>query len=250
MASGDFGPTKATLRRFFKLQTDMEYMEEVAGPRALTAALNRVRRTVVSKTAKKVWEDSKAGSYIVDYKGNKLLAYKVKLPIRKKHISGRIFSSKAKRGKPYTRITGYISPIPLISLTNKNKSGGTTFKGSQTKTKAATPKRPAQVGGIKVGSTNIPEAFLQLVHKDTLLHIFLRKQAKTWRPGASGWRVKPGDPQGHLRLPYEVAKVELETSFRTHFGPTIEEVASERLPIEYDRALVAVSKNILQSGKY
>lgn len=238
-----------TVKKWFALETDMEYLEKIAGPKASVAALNKMRVTIVHRTARKVWEDSKS-AYIVDFQRNKLMPGKVKTNIKLNHVKQRIYSSKVTRKASYTRISGYIEPIPLISLNARLKGGaGTIFKGQQTHAKGATPKKGAQTGGIKIGSTNIPGAFLQLANKKRNLHIWMRKTDKTWKPGKYGWGREPGTTQAD-RMPYEVAKLDLKPAFDQHFEKTIEEVVEERSQIEYERALAATAARILRDGTY
>lgn len=235
-------------RAFAKLETDLEYFERTVGPPAAIAALNKMRKTIEVRVARKVWEESKT-AHVVDSKRNRLVAGKVKTPLKLNHVRRRIFTSKATRNRPMSRITGYITPIPLISLTSRQKGGGAVLKGQQTKSKGATPKRGARTGGIKVGGSHFPGAFLQVAHKKQQIHVWMRKTPKTWKPGKYGWGRPPGTTQGD-RAAYDVAKLDLEPSFRRHFEKTVSTVIKERAQIEFDRALEASQARLLKGGKY
>lgn len=233
-------------RNIYTIETNMNYLAEVATPRAVIMALNRVRTTIKSEVSKKVWAKSKHLP-MVDSQGRRIFSIgtkPVKTGIKLNHIRRRVFVSRAKKTKPGIRIIGYIQPIPLASLTTRMKGGGTALKGQQVKRKSS--KKRSTRGGIKIGTAMYPNHFLQFIRRNQVFHIFHRKQKKTWKDGKSGWGRAPGTTQED-RAPYDISFIDLEKPFQKHFVPTIEKVANERLKLEFDNALSVTMTRIVNS---
>lgn len=241
MASNDPG-----LKALFRLESDLEFLERVAGPQARVAALNKLRITIRSRVTKRIFAESKMLP-VVDSKGRKILDpdVQIKTGLKQFHIRDRVRTSKASRFRPYTNASVFIRPIPLRSLHKrvpKKEGGGTKLQGTVVR---KTARR--KTGGIKIGTTMFPRMFVQYVGKSQGFQIFARKQEKTWKPGTYGWGRPPGTT-GKDRMPYDVPKFNLQPIAQKHFEPTVIQVLQERSQLEFDRALVATGAKLLKAS--
>lgn len=231
------------IKALFNLESDLEYLERVAGPRAAVAAINKLRVTIKSRTARKVWADAKTAK-VVDSKGRPWAGASGKAAVKLKHIRKRIYSSRATKNRRYVTVSGYMRDISLVSLSTTSK-GVTSTKGRQHKG----TKRKGSISGITVAGVKLQGGFLQHVQNKQQIHVFKRK-GKTWMPGHYGWDYPPGSDQKGARAPYDIVKLRIEDSFQKNFQPTIVEVVKERGQLEYNRALVAVGGRLMKNGKY
>jgi hypothetical protein len=241
MANNDPG-----LRALFKLESDMEFVERVAGKQAVVAALNKMRITVRSRTVKKIYAQTQ---YLpmVDSKGRKITDKKVKSGLKQHHIRERIRTSRATRYKPYSDATVFVRPIPLIALHKKvpkKQGGGVKTEGQIVRRKSS--KTRSTRGGVKIGGRMFPNMFVQFVRKNQMLHIFQRKQRATWKEGTYGWGRAPGTT-GKDRMPYDVPKMNLQPIAAKYFPPEVSAVVKERAQIEYTRALNATGARLFKA---
>lgn len=239
---------QAGLKALLGLESDIDYLQRVAGPRASVMTLNRIRARVRTEVTNKIWKNTSTLTTEKGYGLSRSLTIPVKL--KRKHVFKRIFSSKATINRRYSNVSGYVQPIPAISLgeTTKRATGRSITKGTNIKAKIPGKRAKNQTPrpyGVKIGGTTIPGAFLQIVSKGIRPHLFMRDTAKTWNPGYSGWNFPPGSHQRHARAPYGVIKFRLREPFEKYFEPTVRETVEEHWVEEYDRALGVAAGRIL-----
>lgn len=243
MADAMFNFGEPGIKALFKLETDIEYFERVAGPRAAVAAINKMRTTIKTRVSRAVWEEARAGK-IVDSRGIPWGGYSGRPAVKLAHIRKRVYTSKATRNRKHVKVTGYINNMSLMSLTSTRK-GVTAVRGRVHKK----TRRKGSISGVTVGGVKLEGGFIQHVQNKQQVLVFKRK-GKTWMPGQYGWNYPPGSNQKGARAPYDVVKLDLETPFKKNFHSTVFKVVKERGQLEYERALVAVGGRLMKNGKY
>ena len=229
------------LKALIGLETDLEFLERVAGPKARVMALNKLRARVRTESTREIWAQTRFLP-TVDSQGRKLLNKNVPTGIKQAHIRNRVRTSKATKYRPYFDASTFVKRIPVISLHKNMKGGGTTIKGTIVRRKSS--RKRSSRGGIKIGTAFFPNSFLQITRQGGI-HVFMRKQYKTWRPGTSGWGRPAGTTQAD-RMPYTVHKIDIEPVARQVFPPTVARVVEQEAQIEFNRALVATGAKILK----
>ena len=216
----------------------LKFLHEREGLNAQVIATNRVRRDARTLAVNRVW--SKVRYLPVS---NPRSGKPVPTGIKRGHILKRVYSRRATRSKPYTVMTGYIKPIPAISLgTYTNRKAGTktakVFKITRKTSGSRAKNQVSRLGGVRVGGRVMPNSFVQQVQRaGGKPQIFRRLQKKTWKPGYSGWQFAPGSRQTHAREPYEVVKFHIDKVFQEEFFKAVNEIVKKDFSDEYYRAL-------------
>jgi hypothetical protein len=238
------------IRALLRLESDLEYFERVAGPKARVRALNRLRVTMKARVARELWQNLRYLP-LVDSKGRKIREKNIRTGVKLKHIRDRIFTSQANKRRPFTRLIVYTTPIPAIRLTSSSKGGTTTTKGQFMKRKGGrrAAGRSSKLGGLSIGGVIMPNAFIQFSKRNQTFHVFRRNQRATWLPGKSGWDVKPGSNQFGLRHSYDTVKFDIHEAANKHTAAAVEKVVQERAALEYNRALEQVGAQLLKYGR-
>lgn len=231
------------LKALIGLETDLEFLERVAGPKARVMALNKLRARVRTEATREIWAQTRFLP-TVDSKGRVLLAKSIPTGIKQAHIRNRVRTTKSTKYRPFFDSTTFVKPIPVISLNKRLKGGGTTIKGTVVRRKSS--RKRSSRGGIKVGTAFFPNSFLQVTQQGGI-QIFMRKQKKTWREGTSGWGRAPGTTQQD-RLPYDIHKLDIKPVAKEVFAPTIARVVDQEAQTEFNRALVATGAKIFKQS--
>lgn len=249
--------SEKSLKSILGLEKDIEYFFRVASPRAVPIAMRKVRGTMKSNITTAVWNDSKSQPLITS-QGIMLTEGRTKAKLRRGTVGRRTFITNpkvlnSKTGETSMTVKGYVKPIPAASaLAVRSRPKGesktiSTLKGRYLNKKTPGPRAKNQTptqGGVKIRGLTMRNAFIQITTKSNSVQIFTRMQQKTWRPGKSGWKVKPGTNQSHLRMPYDVVKIFIEDLFNKHFYKQVEKTMNDRYEIEYERALGVAARRL------
>lgn len=252
MPEASFGIAPSFFKELLSLETDMEYLTRVAGPRANVMALNKVKVTMRKNLTNAIWASTKTAAPLITAQGIMIPSGSAKAKLKRGTILRRVYIRPATIKRDSIGVKGYVNPIPAASAlaTTKMVEGKkrNILKGSY-KYKHTPGKRAkdqtVKRGGVRIKGITLTNGFVQISSKNNTVQIYTRMQEKTWRPGKSGWKVPPGSVQTHLRMPYDVVKIFIEEAFNKNFHPQIQRTMEERYELEYFRALGTTAGRIM-----
>lgn len=158
------------------------------------------------------------------------------------HVRGALRRHKETK-KPYALILGYANDIPAIRMATvkKQKTGSFEAKGSYshyaTHGKPRKGSKPgakgrklkkARLGGIKIGSTLLPDAFINVARYNNQVHVMRRMTKKTWKPGHTGWGYARDKGPAEGRAPFGVVRYDVKTPMERNMPVVVQKVVADQ----------------------
>lgn len=242
------------MREWEKLEGMLDYLTEYHGNDAVRLAINEVARKCKTNLVKAIASEPLNQALRGQFAGQRLPRLPA-LYARQKDVRPLIYVRGARKknyqpGEMQTAtMIGYANDIPAIRLaTRKIRGGGgdTLAKGgiTHTSTHGSTgrKRRKPTVGGIKIGSTVLPDAFINIARYNNQVHIMRRTTEKTWRPGRSGWKAyRQGKRAARQdRMPIGVVRYDIKTPMSKKMGPVVQFTVAVNAQDSYDRAMNAL----------
>jgi hypothetical protein len=171
-------------REYAKMLQNMEAVTEKVGPKSMTMAINRMSSRARGIAARAVAKEKAIPLFMVNR---------------------RIWARNANLKKLYSSNRAYVSDMSMINLMDNARGGF--VKGKRPH------RQPGDVGpgygGITIRGHFMPDAFVNKIRRNQVLHVMRRKQRATWTKGKDG---------SAKRLPVEVLKMHLQSSFDRYFA--------------------------------
>jgi hypothetical protein len=239
-------------REWEKLEGHLEYLTDHFANDAVRLALNEVARKCKTNLVRAIAAEPLHQSLTGQFASQRL----PKLPpmrARQKDVRNLIYVRGAKKkhfkeGETQkATMLGYANDIPAIRLvTTKVRGGGgaTRAKGgiSHTATRSSKTGRKLKkptVGGIKLGGTVLPDAFINVARYNEQVHIMRRTTEKTWKKGRTGWaysKRKEKAPRQD-RMPIGVVRYDIKTPMSKKMAPVVARTVDQEAQKSYDRAM-------------
>jgi len=234
-----------------QLEGHLDYLLKHYGNDAVRLAINEVAKKCKTELVRTIAATPLQQSLNAQFAGQQL----PKLPpirARQKDIRSLIWVRSAKKKnyvpgqKQSAKMVGYANDIPAMRLvTTKVRGGGGAKRAKGGFTKTATHgktgrklKKPTQ-GGVKLGSTVLPDAFVNIARYNNQVHVMRRTTVKTWKPGRTGWAAwKRGEGAPRQdRMPIGVVRYDIQTPMERNMPAVVARTVDKNAQTSFDRAM-------------
>lgn len=195
---------------YAEMVKNIESVKKIVGPRSMLMAINRLASTARGTSAKKVASERQVPLFLV---------------------RRRMYARNANMRTLTSINKAYIKDIPFIALGENARSGeqkgaftyrsdgdiGPGFGGVKI-------KNPIKLvdGKRKTSYRKVADGFVNVIRKNQKVHVMRRMQRATW--------------SGGKRLPVEVLKLKVDSSFQRHFRPTFIAIVNKNYEKEFHAA--------------